>query len=210
MPSRPRSATVTPAMGLSPGRADAAIHTPSCLRRVPPPLKQATSAALFFDDRIAIGARSSSGPSSGRGAGETLPEAELQDFLLKHAHVASRTRNRMLGQHAEGWTPCTWRARKGELQTGTINRKGAITCRFTHRFTCWWSTRPCRHAMPRSSLCSPSSPPCRGLSYEHRIAPGSAVRSTPFTPTARANQIAKSHTRPATCQGENCPLFRSF
>src|SRR5256885_15622161 len=70
MPSRPRSATVLPKIGLSQAPPDGTAHAPRRLRRLPPPFKHAISAARFVGDRRSVGARGSSGARNSRGAAE--------------------------------------------------------------------------------------------------------------------------------------------
>ena len=59
MPSRLKSATVTPEMRVSNVPTDEGLHVPYRLWSTPPPFKQAMRAARFAGDRMSIGARAS-------------------------------------------------------------------------------------------------------------------------------------------------------
>ncbi len=59
MPSRLKSATVTPEMRVSNVPTDEGLHVPYRLWSTPSPFKQAMRAARFAGDRMSIGARAS-------------------------------------------------------------------------------------------------------------------------------------------------------
>jgi hypothetical protein len=68
MPSRLKSATVTPEMRVSNVPTYDGLHTPYRLWSTPSPFKQAIRAARFAGDRMSIGARASLNARTGEGS----------------------------------------------------------------------------------------------------------------------------------------------